>query len=146
MSERIRHALRFALPTVIAVYLFGALWNAVEVFALGDVDPTLGAAKTFWFDERQWRIIALTLGGVVFLWRLGDMEKEPPSWRYATWFSIWLAIATVGTAIAMMERNAWLAAGIVAAAVALWLVYRRRLPGRPGTGGSARRTQERELR
>ena len=106
MPERIRHALRFALPTVGAVYVLGALWNAVDVFVLGDVDPAVGAAGTFWFDERQWRVIALTLGVVVFLWRIGDMEKEPPSWRYATWFSIWLGVATVGTAIAMMERTA----------------------------------------
>ena len=146
MPERIRHALRFALPTIFAIYLLGALWNAVDVFVLGDADPRLGPARTFWFDEGQWRVIALTLGGVVFLWKVGDMEKEPPSWKYAIWFSVWLAVATVGTAIAMMERNGWLAAAVVSVAVALWLVYRRRLPGRPGTAGTVRQPPERDLR
>lgn len=131
IRARVVHALRFALPTIAAVYLLGAAWNAADVFLLGDADPALGAARTFWFDEQQWRTIALILGGVVFLWKLGDMAQTPPSWRYATLFAIWLAVATVWTAVAMMERNAWLAVGVVAFAVASWLLYRRRLPGRP---------------
>ena len=135
MSERIRarivHSLRFALPTLASVYVLGALWNAIDVFLLGDADPALGRARTFWFDERQWRIIALVLGVVVFLWKLGDISRSAPSWRYAVLFSIWLAVATVWAAVAMMERDGWLAVGVVAFAVASWLLYRRRVPGRP---------------
>ena len=141
MPERLRarviHALRFALPTIGAVYLLGAAWNAVDVFLLGDADPELGAARTFWFDEQQWRTIALILGAVVFAWKIGDMARTPPSWRYATLFAIWLAVATVSTAVAMMERNGWLAVGVVAFAVTGWLLYRRRVPGRPVRTGAA---------
>lgn len=145
MPTRIRHALRFALPTLATVYLLGAAWNAVDVFLLGDADPALGAARTFSFDERQWRVIATVLGVVVFLWKLSDMVKTPPSWRYATMFSVWLATATVATAIAMMERQGWLAAAIVTLAVVLWLAARRRVPGRP-EASRVRLSREQDLR
>jgi hypothetical protein len=145
MPTRFRHALRFALPTLVTVYLLGAAWNAVDVFVFGDADPSLGAARTFSFDERQWRVIALVLGGVVFLWKLSDMVKTPPSWRYAMLFSAWLAAATVATAIAMMERQGWLAASIVTGAVILWFVARARVSARIGAG-RARLSGEQELR
>ncbi len=131
MRLRLRHAVRFAVPTLFAVYLLGAAWIAVDVFLLGDGDPAIGAARTFWFDEQQWRLIAIVLASVVFLWKLGDLAKTPPSWRYAVLFSIWLATAAVATAIAMTQRNAALAAILVATAVVSWLLYRRRVPGRP---------------
>lgn len=131
IRARVIHSLRFALPTIISVYLLGALWNAADVFLLDDADPELGRASTFWFDERQWRIIALVVGAVVFLWKLGDISRSIPSWRYALLFSLWLAVASVWTAAAMMEREGWLAAGGVLFAVVSWLLYRRRLPGRP---------------
>ena len=135
MSERIRarivHSIRFALPTLASVYLLGALWNAADVFLLGGADPELGPASTFWFDERQWRIIALVVAVVVFLWKLGDISRSAPSWRYAVLFSLWLAVATVWAAVAMMERDGWLAVGVVVFAVVSWLIYRRRVPGRP---------------
>jgi hypothetical protein len=145
MPTRFRHALRFALPTLVAVYLLGAAWNAVDVFLLGDADPALGARRTFWFDEQQWRIIAIVLGSVVFLWKLSDIVKTPPSWRYAMLFSLWLAAATVGTAIAMMQREGLIAAAIVTVAVVLWFVGRSRVPGRP-EGSRARLSGEQELR
>lgn len=135
MSVRIRarivHSLRFALPTLVSVYVLGALSSVVDVFLLGDADPELGRARTFWFDEGQWRIIALVVGVVVFLWKLGDWSRSAPSWRYAVLFSIWFAVATVWAAVAMMERDGWLAVGVVAFAVVSWLLYRRRVPGRP---------------
>ena len=131
LRERAIHAARFALPTTFAVYLLGAAWNAADVFLFGGADPELGAARTFWFDERQWRIIALVVGVVVFLWKLGDMVRTRPSWRYAVAFSLWLAAAAVGTAVAMMNRDGWVAVGVVVFAVGSWLLYRRRLPGRP---------------
>ena len=131
MRLRLRHALRFALPTLAAVYLLGAAWIAVDVFLLDDGDPSIGATRTFWFDEQQWRIIALILAAVVFLWKVGDLAKSPPSWRYATLFSLWLGTAAVATAIAMTQRNAVLAIILVATAVVTWLLYRRRVPGRP---------------
>ena len=145
MPARIRHALRFALPTLAIVYLLGAAWNAVDVFLMDDADPALGAARTFAFDEGQWRLIAIVLAVVVFLWRLSDMVKTPPSWRYATFFAVWLAAATVATAIAMMAREGWLAAAIVTGAVIVWLGARSRVPGAP-EGRRARRSRERELR
>jgi hypothetical protein len=145
MTSRFRHALRFALPTLATVYILGAAWNALDVFVLGDADPEIGPVRTFWFDEQQWRIIAVVLGSVVFLWKLSDLVKSPPSWRYALSFSIWLAAATVATAIAMMEREAWLAVAIVTGAVVVWLVARSRLPGRPESG-RARLSGEQELR
>jgi hypothetical protein len=131
MNARLRHALRFALPTLVVVYLLGAAWIAVDVFLLGDDDPAIGAARTFWFDEQQWRLIAMVLAGVVFLWKIGDVAKSVPSWRYATLFALWLAIATVATAVAMTQRNGVLAVVLVATAVISWLFYRRRVPGRP---------------
>lgn len=144
MPLRVRHALRFALPTLATVYVLGAVWNAIDVFVLGDADPSLGAARTFSFDERQWRVIAIVLGGVVFLWKLSDLVKTPPSWRYAMTFSIWLAAATVATAIAMMERQGWLAASIVMVAVILWFAARTRVTGE--IASRARLRQERKLR
>ena len=146
MNTRFRHALRFALPTLATVYVLGAAWNAIDVFLLGDADPALGPERTFRFDEQQWRIIAIVLGCVVFLWKLSDLVKTPPSWRYATLFSVWLAAATVATAIAMMEREGWLAAAIVAVAVVLWLVGRSRVPGRPERSRGRLSRQEQELR
>ena len=137
LRERAIHAARFALPTTFAVYLLGAAWNAADVFLFGGADPELGAARTFWFDERQWRIIALVVGVVVFLWKVGDMARTRPSWRYALAFSLWLAVATVWTAVAMMNRDGWLAVGVVAFAVGSWLLYRRRVPGRPVPTSSA---------
>ena len=144
MPTRVRHALRFALPTLATVYILGAAWNALDVFVLGDADPALGAARTFSFDERQWRVISIVLGAVVFLWKLSDLVKTPPSWRYAITFSVWLAAATVATAIAMMEREGWLAASIVMIAVILWFAARTRVTGE--VAGRARLRQERELR
>lgn len=146
MNMRFRHALRFALPTLAIVYVLGAAWNAVDVFLLGDADPALGPARTFRFDEQQWRIIAVVLGSVVFLWKLSDFVKTPPSWRYAILFSVWLATATVATAIAMMEREGWLAAVVVAAAVVIWLIGRSRVPGRPEGSRGRLPPQEQELR
>lgn len=131
LRARFVHSLRFALPTLVSVYVLGAAWNALDVFVFGDADPGLGGARTFWFDERQWRIIALVVGVVVFLWKLGDISRSAPSWRYAILFSLWLAVATVWTAVAMMQRDGWLAVGVVVFAVVSWLLYRRRLPGRP---------------
>lgn len=131
IRARVAHSLRFALPTLLVVYVLGALWNAADVFLLDDADPQLGRAGTFRFDEQQWRIIALVVGVVVFLWKLGDISRSVPSWRYAILFSLWLGVATVWTAAAMMERDGWLAAGVIVFAVVSWLAYRRRLPGRP---------------
>ena len=146
MNTRFRHALRFALPTLATVYILGAAWNAIDVFLLGDADPALGPERTFRFDEHQWRIIAIVLGSVVFLWKLSDFGKTPPSWRYATFFSVWLAAATVATAIAMMERQGLLAAVIVAVAIVVWLIGRSRVPGRPEGSRSRLSQQEQELR
>ena len=145
MQSRVRHALRFALPTLAAVYVLGAGWNAVDVFMLGDADPSLGAARTFTFDERQWRVIAVVLGAVVFFWKLSDIVKSPPSWPYAVMFSVWVAVATVATAVAMMERQAWLAASIVTVAVVVWLTARKRVASRVAAG-RVRLSREKELR
>ena len=151
LRARVVHSVRFALPTLLSVYVLGAAWNVVDVFLLGDADPELGRARTFWFDERQWRIIALVVAAVVFLWKLGDISRSAPSWRYATLFSIWLAVATVWAAVAMMQRDGWLAVGVVLFAVGSWLVYRRRVPGRPTRElppeiAASAGTAERELR
>lgn len=145
MTTRFRHALRFALPTIVTVYVLGAGWNALDVFLLDDADPALGAARTFSFDEQQWRLIAIVLGAVVFLWKLSDVVKTPPSWGYALLFSVWFAAATVATAIAMMERQAWLAVSIVMIAVILWFAGRSRVAARVD-GRRARLAREQELR
>ena len=146
MNMRFRHALRFALPTLATVYLLGALWNAVDVFLLGDADPSIGPERTFRFDEHQWRIIAIVLACVVFLWKLSDFVRTLASWRYAVLFSVWLAAATVATANAMMEREGWLAAVIVGVAVVVWLIGRSRVPGRPEGSRARLSRQEQELR
>ena len=127
--RRIRHAGRFAIATLVAVYALGLAWEALEtVFAGGAAN-----ASALAFNERVWRIIALTEAVVVFLLRVADVESDPPGWIFAAALGLWLGAATVLASIAIEEGRDGLAGLAVIIAVAGWLLARRRLPGRPGT-------------
>ena len=146
MPDRLRHALRFAVTTLAAVYVLGVLWELFDVFARGDVAEGLTAAQTFAFNERIWRIIAAAEAVTVFLLRIGDLHDRPPTWTFAWEHAVWLGATSVTVAIAI-EAGRWeLAVGIALVAAALWLGLHRRLPGWPGAeadGAAAR--GEREL-
>jgi hypothetical protein len=146
MPDRLRHALRFAVTTVVAVYAIGVGWEAVEAFVLGDVALGLTAWQTFGFNEGVWRTIAVVAGATVFLLRVGDLHDRPPTWRFAWELAAWLGIAAVLVTSAL-EAGRWtLAAALAAVGVAAWLWLHRRLAGWPGApGGVAGADAEREL-
>lgn len=155
MQERLRHALRFSLLTLVAVYVLGICWELFDVFVLGDVEGSLGAVGTFVVNEQEWRAASGGIAGAVFLLKLGDIRPGRPSWRYAALWALWVAISAVAVGIAL-DEGWWMTAGIVVvAAVAIWYATRGRLPGPPATlralrAARALRSQadatERELR
>ena len=132
MPTRVRHALRFALTTVVAVYLVGVTWELLDVYLMGDAADRLGAAETVRFNEVVWRRIAAALAIAVFLMRLGDVHAAPPSWPFAWLLAIWLGAASVVTATALETGRIGVAGVAAALAVGVWLLLHRRLPGWPG--------------
>ena len=133
MRQRVRHAGRFAVATLIAVYVAGALWELLDIYVLKNLAEGASPWATFLFNEQVWRTIAIIEGVVVFLLKLGDVWTEPPSWLYAWMSGVWVAIATIAIAYAVEERM-WITAVIIAVvSVAMWYLTRGRIPGRPGT-------------
>jgi hypothetical protein len=128
MNDRLRHALRCALCTLLAVYAVGLVWELLDTFALGDVADGLSASATFAFNEGVWRVIAIVEAIVVFLLRLGDLRPRRPTWRFAAALALWLAVTSVVVSESV-QQGAWTIA-IVTAIVALvaWLWLHRRLP------------------
>ena len=133
MPRRIRHALRFAVATLFAVYVLAAAWELVDIYLLGNLPAGESARATFLFNEQVFRTIAIIEAAVVFLLRLGDVTSEPPSWRYAWFAGGWVALATLGVGLAVEARQWWGAVAIAVGAIALWYLARDRVPGRPGT-------------
>ena len=150
MPDRLRHAIRFAVTTLAAVYVLGVAWELFDVFARGDVAEGLTAGQTFAFNERVWRIIAAAEAVTVFLLRVGDVHDRPPTWPFAWEHAAWLGVTSVAVAIAI-EAGRWaVAVGVAVAAAAIWLGLHRRLPGWPGAqadgaDGRVGRGGEREL-
>lgn len=139
MRRRILHALRFAVTTLFSVYLGAIAWELLDIHVLGNVPEGASLWATFRFNEQVWRTIALIEAAVVFLLRLGDVNAEPPSWRYAWFAGIWVAAATLGVALAVLRGEWWIAFTVALLAIALWYLTRDRVPGRPGAA-------EREVR
>lgn len=136
MPDRLRHALRFAVTTLVAVYAIGVAWELLDVFVRGDVAEGLTARQTFAFNEDVWRVIAAVEGLTVFLLRIGDLNDRPPSWGFAWGLAAWLGASSVLVAAAL-EGGEWvLAAGVAVAAGAIWLWLHRRLPGWPGSSAA----------
>lgn len=132
MPKRVRHALRFAIATLVAVYAAGAAWELLDIYGFGNVAEGASPRATFLINEQVWRTIALVEMAVVFLLRLGDVQSEPPGWGYA-WFSGgWVALATLGVGLAVLNQSWWLSLGVAVASIALWYVARDQVPGRPG--------------
>ncbi len=133
MSQRVRHAARFALATLIAVYIAGGVWEFLDIYVLKNLPDGESPWGTFLFNEQVWRTIAIIESAVVFMLKLGDVATEPPSWLYAWMSGAWVAVATVAIGLAMEQRQ-WVVAVIIAVlAVAVWYLARNRIPGRPGT-------------
>jgi hypothetical protein len=132
MPTRVRHALRFALTTLAAVYLVGVTWELFNVYVLGDAADELSAAATLRFNEVIWRRIAAALAAAVFLMRLGDVHAAPPSWPFAWLLALWLGAASVVTTTALGSGRFAVAGVAAALAVGVWLLLHRRLPGWPG--------------
>jgi hypothetical protein len=132
MRARISHALRFAVTTLVAVYVAGVAWELFDVFVRGEVANGFTAAATFRFNEVVWRTVAGVGAVTVFLLRLGDLNATPPSWRFAWALAAWVAASSVVIASAV-EEGRW-GVGIVClvAAVGAWLLFHRRVPGWPG--------------
>ena len=133
MPQRVRHAARFAIATLVAVYVASCLWELVDIYVLKNLPDGASPWATFLFNEQVWRTIAIIEGVVVFLLKLGDVATDPPSWLYAWMSGAWVAIATVAIGFAVEERQWAIAAGIAVAAIAVWYLTRHRIPGRPGT-------------
>lgn len=133
MPRRVRHAARFALTTLIAVYFASALWELLDIYVLNNLPSGASPWATFLFNEQVWRTIAIIEAAVVFLLKLGDLTTDPPSWLYAWLSGAWVAIATITIGVALEERLWWTALIIAVIAIAVWYLTRNRIPGRPGT-------------
>jgi hypothetical protein len=131
MTRRLSHAARFAVTTLVAVYMVGAAWELVDVYLLGNADPGLGPGGTVRFNETQWRLVAAIEAAVVFFFRLGDMYRRPPSWLYAWAAAVLLGGVSVAVGIAIDDQRWWLAVGLIVITVAAWYLSRRHIPGSP---------------
>ena len=132
MSRRVRHAGRFAIATLVAVYVASSAWELIDIYVLSNLPEGASPWATFLFNEQVWRTIAVIEAVVVFLLKLGDVSTEPPSWLYAWLSGAWVAVATVAIGFAVEEKQWAIAAGIAVAAIAAWYLTRDRIPGRPG--------------
>jgi hypothetical protein len=132
MRARISHALRFAVTTLVAVYVAGVAWELFDVFVRGEVADGLTAGATFRFNEVVWRSVAGVGAITVFLLRLGDLHATPPSWRFAWTLAAWVAAASVVIASAVEDGRWGVGLACLVAAVGAWLLFHRRVPGWPG--------------
>ena len=132
MPTRLRHALRFGVTTLVAVYLVGVLWELIDVYMLGEVPHGWTAARTFQFNEMEWRWIAGGEAVAVFLLRLSDIHDAAPSWLFAWAAALWLGVASIAVTQAVWAERWGLAALLALGAVAIWLLLHRRIPGFPG--------------
>ncbi|HKG90454.1 MAG TPA: hypothetical protein VKA84_01105 [Gemmatimonadaceae bacterium] len=132
MPSRVRHALRFGVTTLVAVYLIGVAWELVDVYARDEVPQGWTAARTFWFNELEWRWLAGGEALAVFLLRLSDVHGDPPSWLFAWASGLWLGLSSVAVTQAMLAERWGLAAVLALGAAAIWFLLHQRIPGFPG--------------
>ena len=157
MPSRVRHALRFGLTTLVAVYALGVMWELFDVYVRDEVPQGWSAARTFWFNEQEWRWLAGGEAVAVFLLRLSDVHDATPSWLFAWASGLWLGLSSVAVAQAMGVDRWGLAASLALAAAAIWFLLQQRIPGAPSRrvpssappsllGGEAAVSGEGELR
>src|SRR5215208_3984243 len=135
MPSRVRHALRFGVTTLVAVYLIGVAWELFDVYGRDEVPQGWTAARTFWFNELEWRWIAGGEALAVLLLRLSDVHDTPPRWPFAWASGLWLAVASVAVTEAMWGEHWGLAATLAVSATAIWFGLHYLLPRAPGRGG-----------
>ena len=132
MAPRLRHALRFALPNLVAVLGAALVYELVEAFVRHDVPDGLTPAGAVAANMGVWALLAAIVGVVTFLLRLSDVVARVPGWRFAWLGAAWVALACVLVVHAVEEGALGVGVAIGVAAVAIWLAIHRRLPGWPG--------------
>ena len=137
MSSRLRHALRFALPNLVAVLVAALVYELVEAFVRGDVPQGTTPGGAVAANMGVWALLAAVVGIVTFLLRLSDVVTRVPGWGFAWLGAAWVALACVLVVHAVEAGAVGVAAGIGVAAVVIWLAIHRRIPGWPGAARAA---------
>lgn len=137
MSPRLQHALRFAVPTFATVLAAGTLWELFEVVVQDDVPAGMSVGAALAFNLEEWALIAAVAMLVVFLLRVADVNVRPPSWGFAWLLAGWVGVACVAVAHAIETDQIKAALGIAVAAIAVWLLLHRHVPGWPGRRGAS---------
>jgi hypothetical protein len=135
MPPRLRHALRFALPNLVAVLVAALVYELVEAFVRGDVPEGLTPGAAVAENMAVWALLAAVVGLVTFLLRLSDAVTRVPGWGFAWVGAAWVALACVLVVHAVAAGAVRLGAGIGVAAVVIWFAIHRRIPGWPGAAG-----------
>jgi hypothetical protein len=132
MPPRLRHAFRFALPNLVAVLVAALAYELFEAFVSGDVPEGMTPGGAVAENMGVWALLALVVGVVTFLLRLSDVVARVPGWGFAWLGAAWVALACVLVVHAVEAGALGVAIGIGVAAVVIWLVIHRRIPGWPG--------------
>ena len=132
MPSRLHHALRFALPNLVAVLVAALVYELVEAFVRGDVPSGTTAGGAVAANMAVWTLLAAVVGIVTFLLRLSDVVTRVPGWGFAWLYAAWVALACVLVVHAVQAGALGVAAGIGVGAVVVWLAIHRRIPGWPG--------------
>jgi hypothetical protein len=133
---RLRHALRFALPNLVAILVAALGYELFEAFVRGDVPEGLSAGGAVAANMPVWALLAFMVAFVTFLLRLSDVVTRVPGWSFAWLGAAWVALACVLVVHAIEEGQVGAGVAIGAAAVVIWLAIHRRIPGWPGTHAS----------
>jgi hypothetical protein len=151
---RFRHALRFALPNLVAILVAAFGYELFEAFVRGDVPEGLTAGAAVVANMPVWALLACIVALVTFLLRLSDIVTRLPGWGFAWLGATWVALACVLVVHAIEEGQVGAGVAIGVAAVVIWLAIHRRIPGWPGaqaeqrgpeSGSSASRSSGRDL-
>jgi hypothetical protein len=137
MPPRLQHALRFALPNLVAVLVAALAYELVEAFGRGVVPPGMTAGGVVAANMGVWVLIAVVVGIVTFLLRLSDVVTRAPGWGFAWLYAAWVALACVLVVHAVEAGAFGVGIGIGVAAVVIWLAIHRRIPGWPGATRAA---------
>ena len=137
MPARLQHALRFALPNLVAVLVAALVYELFEAFVRGDVPGGMTPGGAVAANMGVWAVLAAVVGVVTFLLRLSDVVTRVPGWRFAWLYAAWVALACVLVVHAVEAGALGVATGIGVAAVVIWLAVHRRIPGWPGATRAA---------
>ena len=132
MPPRLRHAFRFALPNLVAVLVAALAYELFEAYVRGDVPEGMTPGGAVAENMSVWALLALVVGVVTFLLRLSDVVARVPGWGVAWLGAAWVALACVLVVHAVEAGALGVAVGIGVAALVIWLVIHRRIPGWPG--------------